>query len=88
MFNNHEHAEKIDYKICKDCNIHQSDLNKALSVDHDHKTGKIRGLLCYNCNLALGHTMDNVEILKNLTKYLDESRHESSNLIFINLLKK
>lgn len=40
-------------------------------IDHCHSTGKIRGLLCHNCNLALGHVKDNKEKLKGLIEYLD-----------------
>ncbi len=39
-------------------------------VDHNHVTGKIRGLLCVNCNLGLGHFKDNVEILDLAKQYL------------------
>lgn len=39
---------------CAICGIHQSELKKRLFVDHDHKTGKVRGLLCINCNCRLG----------------------------------
>jgi hypothetical protein len=39
---------------CKICGTHQSELKKALFVDHDHKTGKIRGLLCHQCNIGIG----------------------------------
>lgn len=46
------------------------DLN--LRVDHCHKTFKVRGLLCHNCNSALGHFKDNVEILKNAIAYIDD----------------
>jgi len=38
---------------CAICGIHQSELKKRLFVDHDHKTGKVRGLLCINCNCRL-----------------------------------
>jgi hypothetical protein len=40
------------------------------SIDHCHTTGKVRGLLCNNCNRAIGLLKDNKEILKNAIKYL------------------
>ena len=43
---------------------------KYLCVDHDHKTGKIRRLLCCRCNLVLGLVEDEPEILARLQKYL------------------
>lgn len=45
---------------------------KDLSVDHSHKTGKIRGLLCSCCNRALGYAQESIEILENMIKYLEE----------------
>ena len=41
-----------------------------LKVDHDHKTNKIRGLLCNNCNLRLGHFQDNYKLLQSACEYL------------------
>jgi hypothetical protein len=35
---------------CAICSVEESSLNRALAVDHDHITGKIRGLLCQTCN--------------------------------------
>jgi hypothetical protein len=43
-----------------------------LSVDHNHKTGKVRGLLCGHCNKALGGFKDNQEILNRAILYLKE----------------
>jgi len=59
---------------CKICKKHQSKLKKKLSVDHCHKTGRIRGLLCSNCNLALGLFKDNEEVIKQAIIYLKQDR--------------
>jgi len=41
-----------------------------LSVDHCHKTGKVRGLLCSTCNIALGAAQDDITLLQNAIEYL------------------
>jgi hypothetical protein len=43
---------------------------RRLSVDHDHKTGKVRGLLCRPCNSMLGHARDEREMFKRAYMYL------------------
>jgi len=40
-----------------------------LYVDHNHETGKVRGLLCKECNLAYGHIKENTQYIKNLLTY-------------------
>lgn len=44
--------------------------NKKLYVDHDHATENVRGLLCHNCNSALGHFYDNKKFLESAMHYL------------------
>jgi len=39
-------------------------------LDHNHTSGKIRGILCRNCNLAVGGAKDNIEILKKVINYI------------------
>lgn len=55
--------------VCKICSEH----DEKLVVDHCHKTGKIRGLLCNSCNLGLGAFRDSVKSLKNAIKYLEDN---------------
>lgn len=40
------------------------------NVDHNHLTNKVRGLLCHNCNLGLGHFKDSLELLEKAKSYL------------------
>lgn len=55
---------------CAICGTSQEDLRISLAVDHDHKTGKIRGLLCNSCNQGLGYFKDNQSNIENALYYL------------------
>lgn len=55
---------------CFLCERHRSELPIRLSVDHCHTTGKIRGLLCGNCNRGLGCFKDNSNVLLKAAKYV------------------
>ncbi len=60
------------------CAICNEEPTESLRVDHDHETGKVRALLCNNCNAGLGHFRDDPELLASaityLTKYSEEGR--------------
>ena len=58
---------------CDICGKHQSEESRALSVDHCHDTGAIRGLLCNNCNSGIGKFSDNIEVLEKALNYLRRS---------------
>ena len=51
---------------------HQNGKIRRLSVDHNHQTGKVRGLLCVGCNVRLG-VLDNKSFVKKAMKYLGEN---------------
>jgi hypothetical protein len=52
--------------ICKD----ECLTGRQLAVDHDHKTGKVRGLLCMECNIGLGKFKDSTDRLMKAIKYI------------------
>jgi hypothetical protein len=66
---------------CVVCKKHEEDISQgraktpatALHVDHDHVTGKVRGLLCTNCNIILGKCYDDAKILEQAIKYLKDT---------------
>ncbi len=66
----------LQNSLCTICDKPETQLNKKgtprdLSVDHCHKTGRIRGLLCASCNLGIGHFKDDIELLKRAINYLE-----------------
>lgn len=69
-------AEDIyDTMICEICGQPvsfdtQTDGLKKACVDHCHKSGHIRGVLCSNCNAGIGYADDNIRILENMIRYL------------------
>lgn len=54
------------------CPICGRSLVKNPSVDHDHATGEIRGLICNLCNLAIGNAGDSPDRLRAMARYLEE----------------
>ena len=63
-------------KICKiEIGLAGSDKNKNkwtdACVDHNHTSGKVRGLLCRSCNTAIGHLKENLDSIKQTAIYLE-----------------
>lgn len=48
----------------------------ATQVDHDHKSGKVRGIVCLQCNAAMGALKDDVRLVWEAIHYLEEWRGE------------
>lgn len=55
---------------CVICHKKYNKKGKMFHVDHCHKTEKVRGILCTNCNTGIGMLKDNVEIMKRGISYL------------------
>lgn len=61
---------------CATCGRHQplhgDRGNKVMCVDHSHKNGKVRGMLCAKCNSVLGYVKDDIRVLESMIAYLKE----------------
>ena len=58
---------------CESCGSVVSDL-KQLHIDHDHTTGKVRGVLCHACNTSLGLLNEDPQRLRDLATYIERHR--------------
>lgn len=55
---------------CAICGKSQSNQKQRMCIDHSHKTGKVRGLLCTHCNKGLGMFEDSIDVLLSAVSYL------------------
>ena len=56
---------------CVICGTKECASGKTFSVDHDHKTGKVRGILCMDCNVSLGKLKDDPDLFRKAAEYLE-----------------
>lgn len=70
-----EHLARAPH--CAAC-LRQFNEQRERNVDHCHATDKIRGVLCVNCNGALGHVNDSPTRLRDLIAYINRSLADSS----------
>lgn len=56
---------------CAICGKHQTETEKRFHIDHCHSTNKVRGLLCFSCNNAIGQLNDDPAILRKAIEYLE-----------------
>lgn len=62
-------------RVCRICRSDET-TGKGWHTDHDHQTGVVRGILCYDCNIMLGHAKDSITRLEGAVAYL--LNHESA----------
>lgn len=53
---------------------------EKLAVDHDHETGRVRKLLCHNCNRALGLMKDDPELLRRAATYIEKHKEGATTI--------
>ena len=63
-------AQKGKCAICESVIVYETS-----HIDHDHKNGKVRGILCKSCNFGLGLLKDSPQILANALKYLNRNNN-------------
>lgn len=57
---------------CAICGTSEPGTTGVFAVDHDHNTGRIRGLLCRSCNVGIGNLRDEPELLRAALRYLEQ----------------
>ena len=60
---------------CAICRTDRPGGPSSFRVDHDHKTGRFRGLLCHCCNTALGQVRDSIGLLSKAAGYVSDPPH-------------
>jgi len=70
---NYDYLLEVQNGVCAICGLKDGDKTRyqRLSVDHCHDTGRIRGLLCNNCNRCLGLAKDDAKLLGKMKQYLE-----------------
>jgi hypothetical protein len=74
-----EFESLVDQQLGR-CAICKIDLGSDLHVDHEHVTGRIRGLLCGKCNKAVGLLNDDPTLIRAAARYLERSAAEPTEL--------
>lgn len=52
-------------------------VDKRMCIDHDHKTGRVRGLICYGCNLGIANFHEDPDVLQRVVWYLKGELYDS-----------
>jgi hypothetical protein len=79
LLNDHGLTEEPVVTSCNICGTKDFSRSNGgkFHIDHDHKTGQVRGFLCHCCNLLLGYAKDNIEILAIAIEYLKNPPYQA-----------
>jgi len=69
----------LNTKECEICGKSEEEEGKRLALDHCHKTDKVRGRLCGDCNTTLGKFNDDPMLLRKAADYLEKHKNETIN---------
>jgi hypothetical protein len=73
---------KNQNNCCAICGVHETETKMGkLYVDHNHSTGKVRGLLCHNCNASLGLMKESIDSLAAAISYLNEHQDKNGKIV-------
>mgnify|MGYP001588323314 CR=1 FL=1 len=61
---------------CAICGLNPNEEGRKLSTDHDHVSGRVRGILCTRCNSGIGMFRDRPDLLALAIRYLTNARAE------------
>lgn len=75
-YNNMLKRQNYVCEICGGVNDKKKYTKRPLFVDHNHKTGNVRGLLCDRCNFLIGNAREDINILLNSIEYLRKYESE------------
>lgn len=64
---------------CAICGTPEAELKRRLCIDHDHETGKVRGLLCDPCNNGIARFKEDVDSLRAAAAYLESHQSKENN---------
>lgn len=71
--------------VCAVCH-RLNTFGRELCVDHNHKTGRVRGLLCHRCNTAIGFFGDDSNVIARAISYL--AKHDNKGLVILDSMVK
>ena len=65
-----EYDSLMTVESCQVCGVSFTETSAKRAIDHCHDTGRVRGMICYTCNIGLGHFKDDIDILQKAIEYL------------------